>query len=133
MAGIHLDHNIARDTAVASRRHGHDVVTASDQQEERASDATLLLAATQQGRLLISHDSHDFILLHDAWERWFTAYSTVPSPPHAGILIIPQQDYRRGFWLPDVAAREIDIFLEQHVSLMGQLHEWTPSRGWVRR
>ena len=133
MAAILLDHNVAHAIAPALRERGHDVVTARELGGVRASDDEHLLVAAQQGRVLVTCDVEDFVLLHGAWLRWFAAYPIDPTPTHAGILIIPQPDPRRGLWLPDHAAREIDAFLAQGRPLANRLFLWTTSRGWVQR
>jgi len=134
LADLYLDHDVARDTARLLRARSHDVITAREIGSEHASDGAHLLAATQQNRVLVTHNGDDYLLLHDAWLRWFAEYSTATAAPHhAGILIIPQPDYRRNYWLSDVAAAEIDSFLARTADLMGRAYYWTPAHGWRER
>jgi hypothetical protein len=133
LASIYLNHNVARETAGWLRTHGHDVVSARDLHAERATDSQHLLAAAQLHRVLVTYNAADFARLHDAWRRWFSAYLPQRLPEHAGILIVPQPDCRRGAWLPDHAAREINDFLAQGLPLPNRLYVWMASRGWVER
>ena len=87
--------------------------------------------AAQQRRILLTCDVADFLLLHSAWRRWFVAYTVAPVPTHAGIVVIPQPDYRRDLWLPDAAAGENNALVSRESSLINRLYLWTASRGWV--
>ena len=83
--------------------------------------------------MFVTHSHADFALLHDAWRRWFIAYDVQPAPTHSGILVIPQRVPNKGYWLPVLAAREIDTFLRQGLPLVNRLYRWMPSRAWVER
>ncbi len=124
MTALHLDHNIARDTGVFLQALGHDVSTAQRGGLSRAGDDEHLLVAAQQGRVVVTHNRSDFYLLHDAWRRWSDAWGI--NFRHAGILVMSP-------WQPQASARELDKFLRSGVSLLNELYDWKPSRGWVRR
>jgi hypothetical protein len=53
-----------------------------------ASDGHQLLYAAQRNATLVTHNRKDFLLLHDAWQRWSRAWGVRES--HAGILVISQ-------------------------------------------
>jgi hypothetical protein len=112
---------------------GREVIMASELGKSAALDDELCLIAARRDSVFITHNFIHFALLHDAWQRWFLAYAVQPPPTHAGILVIPQQDRRRLYWLPDQAAREIDTFLLQGLPLVNRLYRWMPSRAWVER
>ena len=104
---------------------GHDVVTARELGLEHASDDEHLLTAAQQVRILVSHNRADFVLLHDAWQRWASAWQV--GARHGGILILPQQlSVTR---IAEVLAN----LLEAGPPMDNELHEWRVSTGWVRR
>ncbi len=124
MADLYTDHNVALQIAVLLRAAGHDVVTARERNLERAGDDEQLLAAAEVGRLLITHNAKDFILLHDAWRRWSKAWNLAAH--HAGILVIPQLP-------PARAAQEIDDFLRSRPRLQDELYLWRAASGWVGR
>jgi len=88
VAAFYTDHNVARAVAELLRVAGHVAVTARDLGLEEASDDEQLLTAAQHDRIFVTHNESDFILLHDAWQRWSATWG-VPAQ-HAGILIIPQ-------------------------------------------
>lgn len=93
----------------------------------------MLLLAARQRRIYVTHNGTPFALLHDAWQRWFRAYDVQPPPTHSGILIIPQPNYGRRYWLPNNAAREIDALLVEDVPLANESYRWSSSQGWVQR
>lgn len=70
MGRFHLDHNVSRQIAELLRVAGHDVVTARELRLEEADDDVHLLAALRDDRVFVTHNGHDFILLHYAWRRW---------------------------------------------------------------
>ena len=103
MAQFHFDENTNYDIAVALMARGHDVVTSRDVGLDGHDDDEQLLAAATAGRILVTHNREDFILLHRTWQRWSRAWGATVA--HAGILIVPQD---KGV-PPDMAAREIDV------------------------
>lgn len=103
------------------------MVTARELGLEDADDDVHLLVALQDGRILVTHNGDDFILLHRAWRRW-TQFWRV-SQPHAGILIIPQAPHLS----PTRATDELDR-IQARAVLANELYEyeWRTSRDWVR-
>lgn len=87
MASFYTDHNVALQVALLLRQAGHTAVTARDLGLERAGDDVHLLMAAQHGWMLVTHNRQHFILLHDAWLRWFHAFEV--SVRHAGVLLPP--------------------------------------------
>ena len=90
MATFAADENFAAPLARLLRAAGHDVATARDLGLVSAPDDKVLLTAAEQGRILLTHNSADFLLLHRAWLRWPAAWGLQPVPRHAGILAVPQ-------------------------------------------
>lgn len=87
MARLYLDHNVSLRLVASLRSVGHDVVAARDLNITRVSDDAQVLAAVRAGRLLITHNRRDFLLLHEAWITWPAAFG-MALPPHAGMLLL---------------------------------------------
>jgi len=135
VAGFHIDEDLNPQLATQLIAMGYDAVTARQLQMLHAPDGAHLLAAALHGRILVTRNRKDFLLLHDAWNRWMAAWlawqsgytpegAPLPLFRHAGILIIPQ------VWQPVQAATEIDAFVQQHPAILGELFLWQP-QGWV--
>lgn len=89
MAGFYLDHNIAHAVAPLLRREGYEVVVADKVGDARIADDNMLLKAAQLGLVLVTHNVKDFRMLHRAWRRWSSAWSTTQQ--HPGILLVSQK------------------------------------------
>jgi hypothetical protein len=90
---FYLDKNIAE--ALSSRlvALGHDAVTTNALRRKGAKDHQQVLFAAEQHRTLVTSNSHDFRLLHEAWRDWSAAWGTAPEiARHAGIMLIPQNE-----------------------------------------
>jgi predicted nuclease of predicted toxin-antitoxin system len=125
MLGLYLDHNVALEVAELLRRRGHLAIAARDLGLERATDDVQLLTAAERGLILLSHDTKDYPLLHDAWRRWSNAWNVTPL--HHGILIVPQQ------WSRTQIVDMVDAFLATAPTLTNELYRYYPALGWVRR
>lgn len=123
MSKLYLDYNVAMRVAEDLTAAGHDVIHVRDLGTGRATDGHHLLTAAQQRRVLVTHDAEDFRLLHDAWQRWASAWSIDVS--HAGILIIPQRNY-----LAERLVALIEEMLQSRQPLTNRLFRWQPSTGW---
>ena len=134
MAALYLDNDVPASWARLLRIRGHDVITVRDLGTREATDGEHLLAATQQGRILITHNGDDYVLLHDAWRRWFREYSTVSNAPlHASILVVPQPKPQLDYWPVETAVAILEAFLVSTLDLSGRAFEWTPVHGWRER
>lgn len=90
MARFYFDEDISFQVVGLLRAVGHDVETVDDSKLREAKDHEQLLHAFQTERLLVTHNSKDFVLLHLAWIRWSAVWNVDPLPMHPGILVIPQ-------------------------------------------
>ena len=63
-----FDEHVPHAVAVALRRRGIDVVTATDTGLRGSSDSEQLSHAAAQGRVMVTHDS-DFLALHEQGHR----------------------------------------------------------------
>ena len=100
---------------------GHAAYTARDLGLAAAADPVQLRSAAQDGRILVTHNKGDFLLLHRAWRDW------MPGSPHAGILIMKQQQ----LLVPEMA-RAIHSFVMGGRDLTNQAYAWMASGRWVR-
>ncbi len=124
MASFYLDNDIARECADELRAHGHDVIMTRELGRARATDDEQLLFAAQQGRILVTHNWRDFLLLHYAWCRWPLAWDpAVVLPPHAGILVIPQPPDL----LPREAAEVVHHYVQSNAPLANEYAMWVLS------
>ena len=102
------------------------MVTTEELGLDAATDDVHLLAAAQAGRILLTHNKKDFLLLHHAWRGWTRAWGIDPS--HAGI-VVPLQD-----WLPEREIEEIDASLRSAEAFTNEFVAWErDARTWVRR
>jgi hypothetical protein len=130
LTALYFDHNVSLRLAAVLRGWRHDVATARDIGTSRWSDGRHLLMASDLGRVLITHNERDFVLLHDAWVAWGAAWGATAR--HHGIVVLPQREQ----WSPLRAANEIEGLTGGRTSVAAvptfsaQLFVWRPSRGW---
>ena len=79
MARFLLDHNVSRRLVGELHLLGHDAETARDLGLGRADDDQLLTAATDAGRVLVTHNGQDFRALHRC-VGWFAHPRLRPRP-----------------------------------------------------
>lgn len=139
MVAFYLDSDVGHELEALLEAHGEDVTTAARQGLRSAADDEHLLRAAEQGRLLVTHNRRDFILLHQAWLRWSSAWGV--ERYHAGVLIIPQP--------PEMAtartARDLTRFCQSRRQFTNELlrrriggaramwDRWRAGVGWTRR
>ena len=82
------DTHISKAVATQLRRRGVDIERSEDVGLSQAPDTELLVYATAQGRVMISHDD-DFLKLHRKWQA--------RGQNHAGIMyVLPHLQGSRG-------------------------------------
>ena len=124
MARFSVDADVSPDVVRGLRSYGHDGLSASDTGMRHADDEQQLIVAVLQSRLLVSHNSRDFLLLHRAWLRWPPSLQ-VSFPLHAGIAVIPQKsrlDHER-------AVAVLHDLITSSPILANSFVLWKPSRG----
>jgi predicted nuclease of predicted toxin-antitoxin system len=67
---FYLDENVSDRMGEALERRGHDVLITRNLRSVGVDDARQLANAARLGRLLVTHNRRDFVLLHRAWRRW---------------------------------------------------------------
>jgi hypothetical protein len=109
-------------------RFGVDVVSAN-LTNKGLLDPEQLLRAVALGRVLITSNTRDFLLLHQTWLIWPRSWELRPRPVHHGILLLHSAP---GFGVPEVA-REILAFLVA-IGPTGDLRNrafaWNAQLGW---
>ena len=85
MARFYIDENVVLQVAFSLRRLGHDVSRPRLLQLSSAPDPAHVLAAFADGRIVISHNRRDFLLLHLAWTGWRRAWGLAPA--HPGVIV----------------------------------------------
>jgi hypothetical protein len=115
LAELYIDSNVALEVAEFLRAAGHTTVTARELRREGNSDDEHLLVASQHGRIFLTHNERDFILLHDAWQRWSAAWG------------------RYGIdWEPEEVSQAVIACLQRCSPIAGQLFR-RKETGWERR
>jgi predicted nuclease of predicted toxin-antitoxin system len=70
VAAFFLDHNVSLRVAEFLRQRGHTARTAREMRLEGVGDEEILLTAATREWTVVTHNTKDFRLLHDAWHRW---------------------------------------------------------------
>lgn len=100
----------------------YDVVTTKSLNNLGNSDADQVLTATQQHRVLVTHNQDDFLLLHLAWHRWSRQWNVQPLPSHAGIVAVPQR--RLYPYEQLVSALDQLVAVDNGQSLSNEMYRW---------
>jgi hypothetical protein len=130
LAELYIDSNVALEVAEFLRTAGHIAVTARQLGREGNTDNEHLLVASQDGRIFLTHNEQDFILLHDAWRRWSAAWGVAAH--QAGILIVPQERRYGIDWRPEAVSQAVISCLQQGSPVAGYLFR-RKEAGWGRR
>jgi hypothetical protein len=127
MAAFYVDNDVSDHLIPLLRASGHHVASTPDLGYARATDEQQLLTAFQMGRILLTHNASDFVLLHRAWRRWPIALG-VNWPPHPGILVLPQPP---GMTIAR-SARELGKFVRSSRPIANELYRLTTAGRWQR-
>lgn len=90
MARFYLDEDTSGELAALLRTAGHDVLTTEEAGLRATPDSDQLLRAWAEQRILVTHNSKHFFMLHHAWTSWPEAWNVAQIPQHSGIVIILQ-------------------------------------------
>jgi hypothetical protein len=124
VAHLFLDNDFPLDAGGGLRLLGHDVETARSTQREDQTDDAQLLYAANSGRILVTHNWKDYLLLHDAWHRWSRNWGI--QGLHAGILVLRQRRKYQGY------SDDIHTLLGERGSIVNQLHRCDTRGHWSR-
>jgi hypothetical protein len=125
---LYLDADVHQDYALPLQLRGHDVLTARQVGRLRAHDEEQLAFAAESRRILITHNSKDFLFLQRAWRHWSDMWDVSPRPIHPGILIIPQQSP----WTFDQIAHEVNAFIRSGIWLSNRYFDFSIGVGWIQ-
>jgi Domain of unknown function (DUF5615) len=110
---------------------GHDVLATRQAGRLRAYDEEQLAFAAGLGRVVLTHNRADFLVLQRAWRHWSDIGDVEPEPSHAGILALPQPQHA-GLSIEQMVV-EIDAFLGSGVPLTNLSYEWDTRRGRIQK
>ena len=99
---------------------GHDVATARRLRLTSAPDDKMLLTAATMGRILLTHNERDFLLLQRAWLRRPVFWGVSTAPEHAGILALPQVPTVRYPFI----VRAVGLFVAARPRPTNEMHAW---------
>ena len=89
MSAFYLDEDVDRAYIALFEAKRLTALTTAQARRLRAHDDVQLLTATDFGRILLTHNARDFLLLDRAWrslaQRWQVDVSN-----HSSILVVPQ-------------------------------------------
>ena len=83
-----LDEHYADAIAAQLRNAGHDAVTVSERQLKGADDESLLTFAAAEGRVLLTNNARDFLVLVARW--------SASGVDHGGLLLTSDSSMPRG-------------------------------------
>ncbi|MBI3966552.1 MAG: DUF5615 family PIN-like protein [Chloroflexi bacterium] len=132
MASFYLDADVSYRVLELLGENEHDAVSCRDFGLAEAPDPDLLLDASKQGRIFLTHNYEHFQNLHLAWCGWSREWGV--TPVHHGVLIVPQSPH----WDHQTIVRETVAFLDRLLVLSNELYRWHFSmrvsglRGWHR-
>ena len=127
MARILADEDIYTDLKQRLRAYGHDVLSVTELDSRGDGDHLWMLRASEDERVILTHNWRDFLLLHNAWNAWLSHWKISPTPRHPGILSVPQRDVLGA----DQAASSVHAFLHEERPLANMYYWLFPARGWV--
>ena len=84
---LYLDEDVAPELARMLRDRGYDAISVHEVGTNGLTDGEQLERATGEGRVLLTYNYRDFLLMSDEWSR--------AGRPHAGIVISYRQYARR--------------------------------------
>lgn len=124
--GLYLDENVSGRLGTALESLGHDVVTTAELGRKGASDVSQLSFAARTRRVLITHDTGHFEMLHEAWLSWSREWQVADRVRHPGLLFLPDP----GILHIADAARLVNELLATGATLVNRLWAWKPTTGW---
>jgi predicted nuclease of predicted toxin-antitoxin system len=121
-ARFYLDEDVSLGLRDELRNVGHDAVHVRDLGTRGRPDSYHLLSASQDQRILIAHNRDDYLLLHDAWNRWSATWNVTQG--HAGILCLPHMKPRELFFA-------VDVFLHSSLSIVNECYTYDQAMSWI--
>ena len=113
MALCYVDEDVTEDISPLLRTRGHDALTTTEAGNKGFKDPRQLAFAARSGRVLITANRFDFVMLHEAWLRWSKEWDAEARAVHPGILVVPSGSGR----LAEQLADEVDRLLSTGIGL----------------
>lgn len=126
MADFSLDENVSERTADVLGTLGHDVMTARQLRSKGIDDARQMTLAVRLGRIFVTYNHRDFLLLHRAWRLWSHDWGATERARHAGILILLQPPLLAA----DGAAHLLDRIVREGGPIANRCFAWSPDADW---
>lgn len=123
-----LDENVSEQVLPALDGYGLDVVSTTQLGLKGATDPRQLLAATQLGRVVVTHNGSDFRMLHEALGLWAERWGLRDAVRHAGILVIDQASGMKAAAMADVINNQLARHGEP---VTNRLFAWNRRQGLV--
>jgi hypothetical protein len=128
---IYLDEDMTERLLDAIKPFGVDAMSAN-RGAKGLHDGEQLLRAVALGRVMVTTNTNDYLLLHRAWLAWSATWDLRSLPRHRGILLIHSAP---GYGVPEVARVILD-FLTRPSTAAGidnRAFAWTSRDGWHER
>jgi hypothetical protein len=128
---LYLDENVSEKIGGVLAALGIDAISANERYKGM-DDPTQLLIARRLGRVLVTHNTSDFALLHQAWIIWSADWNVRPLPRHGGILPM----HSATGYDPRHTAAEIEAFANDTTprgSIENRAFRWREGHGWHER
>lgn len=126
-ARFYLDEDVPRAFTVELLNSGYDAVHVRDLGAKGRGDDYQLFAATDSERIMIIYNRKDYLLLHQALNRWIGRSASSTQPIHGGILCFPQG------LTPYEFRHAVSVFLSTAWPIEGRFYVYEPAHGWVEQ
>jgi hypothetical protein len=120
---LYLDEDVPLPLAIALRLLGYDVFAPKELRGRRISDARQMDHAVSLGRIMITRNIKDYLLIHETLTLWATRWDLLERRRHHGILILPDTSVA-------VLSEAIDEFAQSRPAPDNQLYMWDRRSGW---
>lgn len=124
---FYVDENVSEQLIRLLTLLGHDAIGTTSAGNKGASDAVQLLFALRGGRIFLTHNVHDFKLIHETLHLWSAEWEMEEAGRHPGILLFPDS----GQLTTAHAVHEINRLITAIPDLNNRLFSWISSIGWT--
>lgn len=123
---MYLDEDVTERIARPLRGLGHAVVHANEVGRKGRTDPQQLAYASAHGRMLVTCNRKDFIMLHEAWTLCPHGLGGRQQGVHAGIAIVPNSSRISDTELASI----IDQLAREVEAAADRLYDWRRDQGW---
>jgi hypothetical protein len=120
---LYLDEDVPLPLAIALRLLGYDVFAPKELRGRRISDARQMDHAVSLGRIMITRNINDYLLIHETITLWAVRWDLRERHRHHGILIIPEASVA-------VLTKAIDEFAQSTSPPDNRVYMWKSQVGW---